>query len=100
MMSSQNITVFARIKAKTGKEEETKNALMALIDPTREESGCIEYTMHQSSDDPSLFMFYEIWASKNDLDDHLQKPHLAEFVKKADELLAEPLDIMIANVVK
>ena len=46
--------------------------------------------MHRSPDDETLFLFYENWRSKEDLDAHLQTPHLKHFFDQSDRLLAEP----------
>jgi quinol monooxygenase YgiN len=89
------ITVVSRIKAKAGMEEEVKKELMALINPTRSEEGCINYDLHQSTDNKSLFLFYENWTSKDALDEHMNKPHLDAFKKKGRKLLAEPLDVTL-----
>jgi quinol monooxygenase YgiN len=89
------ITVVSRIKAKAGMEEELKKELMALINPTRSEEGCINYDLHQSTDNKSLFLFYENWTSKDALDEHMNKPHLDAFKKKDRKLIAEPLDVTL-----
>ena len=89
------LTVVARIKAKKGKAEQVREELMALIPPTRDEPDCISYILHQSTDDPHLFLFFENWTSKAALDAHLLKPHLQAFIAKADSLLGEPLDVSL-----
>lgn len=94
-MAEEKIMVLARIKAKDGMAEKVKQELMSLVAPTRSEAGCIDYNLHQSTDDESLFMFYENWTSKQALDEHIEKPHLQAFIAKADKLLAEPLDVTI-----
>ena len=92
-MPDKKLTIVARIKAKEGMEETVKKELLALVAPTRSEAGCINYDLHQSKKDKGLFMFYENWRSKEDLDEHLQKPNLKAFFGKAAEVLAEPVDI-------
>jgi len=94
-MSEQTVTVIARVKAKEGKTEEVESVLMELIAPTREEPGCISYVLHQSQDDKHSFVFVENWANQTALDEHLQKPYLQAFLARADELLAEPLDVSL-----
>ena len=94
-MSEQTVTVIARVKAKEGKVEAVESVLMDLIGPTREEPGCISYVLHQSKDDKGSFVFVENWASQLALEEHLQKPYLQAFVARADELLAEPLDVSL-----
>jgi quinol monooxygenase YgiN len=84
------VTVIAQIRAKPGREQEVKQALLALCGPTRAEKGCINYDLHQSANDAALFLFHENWASKADLDAHSQSPHLQAWRKRAAELLVEP----------
>ena len=94
-MAEKKVTVLARIKAKAGMEEQVKREIMALVAPTRSEAGCINYDLHRAADDPSLFMLYENWVSKKDLDDHLAMPYLKAFLGKAEQLLAEPVEITL-----
>ena len=84
------VTVIAMVQAKPGKEAEVKKVLLGLRGPTLAEKGCINYDLHQAVDDPAQFMFHENWASKGDLDAHLQSVHLQTWRKRAVELLAEP----------
>lgn len=92
-MAGGKVTVLARIKAKPGLEELVMREVLSLVEPTRSEAGCINYDLHRSASDPSLFMLYENWVSMKDLEDHLAMPYLEAFKAKAGELLAEPLDI-------
>ena len=94
-MADKKVTVVARIKAKKGMEEKVKRELMALLSPTRSEKGCINYDLHQSVEDKSLFMFYENWASKRDLNEHMEMPYMKSHLEKAGEILAEPGDITL-----
>jgi quinol monooxygenase YgiN len=92
-MPDKKVTVYARFKAKEGKTEEVKQALLALVDPTRREEGCVSYDLHQSDDDPSQFMFYETWESKQAIDSHMQTPHVSAVVARVDELVEQPFEI-------
>ena len=93
------IVVVGSLKARPGKEEETREALAGLVQPTHEEEGCIVYAMHQGVDDPARFAFVERWASKEALEAHLGTPHIAALLERADELLAEPPDIVVYDAV-
>jgi len=94
-MANKKVTVVARIKAKKGMEEIVKQELIALLSPTRSEKGCINYDLHQSVEDKSLFMFYENWASKKDLNEHLEMPYMKSHMDKAKDILAEPPEITL-----
>jgi quinol monooxygenase YgiN len=87
------VTVIANMRAKPGREQEVKEALLGLCGPTRAEKGCLNYDLHQSPNDPALFLFHENWASKGDLDAHSQSAHLQAWRKRATELLVEPAQV-------
>lgn len=91
----KTLTVIATMKAKAGKEAALRQELLALIPTTRTEPGCINYDLHQATDDPGRFLFHENWTSKPHLDDHLARPHLKAFLGKAPELLGEPPQITL-----
>jgi quinol monooxygenase YgiN len=95
----KSLTVIARIKAKTGLEDRVREVLMALVSPTRTESGCINYDLHEAAEEKGLFMFYENWTSRKDLDEHLHMPYLQSFLKKSEELLAEPIQITLWDMI-
>lgn len=89
------VTVIAYHRAKPGKEQALKDALLSLCAPTRKEKGCINYDLHVSPDDPAILVFHENWVSKADLDVHLQSPHINAFRRIAPDLLAEPPNITL-----
>ncbi len=88
------LTVVAEMVAKPGNEEQLKRELLALIEPTRKEDGCIQYDLHQGDSDAARFVFYENWESREHLDRHLASPHLKAFSGVAAELLLEPMRVM------
>jgi quinol monooxygenase YgiN len=98
-MAERKVTVLARFKARDGLEVEARKAIVACIAPTRAEAGCINYDLHQSSDDPRVFMLYENWVSKKALDEHLEMPYLRALKAKAVELFAEPIDISLWEMI-
>jgi quinol monooxygenase YgiN len=83
-------TIVAHLVAKPDKIEATKQFLLGLVDPTRKESGCVEYHLHQDDDNPAEFTFYENWKSRADWDEHMKLPHLQEFAVRAKDLFAVP----------
>lgn len=91
----QEVTVVAYLKPRPGKEEETQKLLMSLVPPTLEEPGCIDYHLHRSNDEPCVFMFYENWRSKEDLDEHLTMPYLNTLFENKDDLLSEEIDVKL-----
>ncbi|WP_448634089.1 putative quinol monooxygenase [Pedobacter panaciterrae] len=59
-----SIYLTAISRAKPQHIEQFKALLLALVVESRKEEACIQYDLHQSSDDPALFIFHEEWASK------------------------------------
>lgn len=98
-MADKKVTVLANIKAKPGMEDKVREAVMNLVVPTRKEAGCINYDLHVSIDDKSRLMLYENWRSKKDLDEHLAMPYLQDFIGKSDDLLAEPLEVILWEMI-
>lgn len=72
-MSQGRLTVVARIRARPGMKQRVRRELAALLEPTRAEN--------------------ENWTSAADLDAHLASPHIQRWIRLADELLAEPIEI-------
>jgi quinol monooxygenase YgiN len=97
-MADRKVTVFALLNAKPGMEETVKQELLALLGPTRTEEGCNNYDLHQSVDHKGQFRFYENWTSKEHLERHLQSAHVRRFIAKADQLLSEPPEITLWEI--
>jgi len=94
-MNVKSLIVIAQFKAKPGKESQVRQELLSLLAPSRKDAGCLSYHLHQAADNPALFLFHENWASKADLDAHLQKPHLQSALAKVGPLSAEPPQVTL-----
>ncbi|MCD5997116.1 antibiotic biosynthesis monooxygenase [Pseudomonas sp. CDFA 602] len=66
---------------------------------SRSEPGCIEYHMLRDQQDPTLFIFFEIWASKAHLDVHSNLPHMTQFFENRMEYLTRDFDIRRIDMV-
>jgi quinol monooxygenase YgiN len=91
------LTVVAEVRAKRGKESELREVLAGLVEPTRKEDGCVQYIFHVDNQDPGHFLFYETWKSMAHLEAHRASPHLRAFAARKEELLAEPLRVVLAT---
>lgn len=65
----------------------------AYVEPSRAEPGCIEYHMLRDQQDPTLFIFYEIWESQAHLDVHSNLPHMKQFRDQRMDYLERDFDI-------
>jgi quinol monooxygenase YgiN len=82
-----NLTVI--IQSKSEYREELKLILVNLVGQSRKESACLQYDLHQNSDDPNIFIFHEVWKNKEGLDLHNRQPYLQEFIQKTALFLEE-----------
>ena len=98
-MGNRNVTVLARVKAKEGMEDRVRVECLALVDPSRKDSGCISYDLHRSTNDPALFIFFENWMSRKHVEKHLEMPHSLAFDKRTNGMLAEPEEITFLEII-
>ena len=68
------LTTVAEVKSQVGKEAEVKKRLTALLQPVREEKGCISFDLHASHYDNSLFVLIAVWESYEAWRTHIDSP--------------------------
>ena len=83
------VTVVAKLIANRDSVEAVKSELIKMIEPTRQEDGCIAYRLHQDNDDPSVFVFYETWQDHTCLVQHTQSRHYQAFVAVVGNLMSD-----------
>jgi quinol monooxygenase YgiN len=83
------------LKAKTrpSHTEAFKALFLGYVAASRSEPGCIEYHMLQDEQDPSLFVFFEVWESKAALDVHSALPHMQAFSEARLEYLERDFEV-------
>jgi quinol monooxygenase YgiN len=86
-------SIIGMVVAKGGRREELREILAAQVATTRAEPGCVNYDFHADAEDPNVFMFYENWRCKEDLDAHLKAPPVEPLFGRLDELHARPVEI-------
>ncbi len=92
---SDLLIVVATLTAKPGLEETVRQVLLALVEPTRNETDCVQYDLHESLETPGVFVFYEKWTSKAALEQHGKTPHLRGLAARVDELFVVPPDVRL-----
>ena len=83
------LTIVANIKANEDQIDLVKTELLKLIDITRAEEGCINYDLHQDNENPSHFLFYENWESRDLWQAHMGNQHLKDFLSATEDAVAE-----------
>ena len=87
------LTVIAKFEAKPGSESKYKEELQKMVAPSRSETGCINYDVLQSNDNPAVMFTYENWTGKDALDAHMQTPYFKALGEISKDLLAKPMEI-------
>ncbi len=81
--------VLAEIQAKPGKAELVKQALLQILEPTRQEEGCQQYELFADEKVEGLFLMQEKWTTEQALEGHNNTAHLrhfGEYCKQQDAL--------------
>lgn len=79
--------------ARAGQEATLHEALVGLQSASREDSGCLEYTVFSDDQRPGTFVLFEGWARPEDLKAHNEELHVKEFVNRVQSLLAAPFTV-------
>ncbi len=96
-MNDEIIVLIARLKVKADKIEELKTAAVAIVADSRNEAGNINYDIHQSIEDETVFFWHETWINKAAIDEHFATPFFGEFFKIVEEVAAEPPQINLTR---
>ncbi len=96
-MNDEKIVLFARLKVKAESVEQLKTAALKIVADSRNEAGNINYDIHQSIEDETLFFWHETWANKTALDEHFATTFFREFFKTVEEIAAEPPQINLTR---
>ncbi|WP_084164743.1 SDR family NAD(P)-dependent oxidoreductase [Skermanella stibiiresistens] len=91
--AGDRLTVVARLTAKPDQAEALGEALRGLVEPTLAEAGSIEYRLHRDIDDPNIWILYETWRSRADLDAHFAQPYTKTVLDRFPELLARDAEL-------
>ncbi|PWT83365.1 MAG: antibiotic biosynthesis monooxygenase [Acidobacteria bacterium] len=89
-MPEASLRIIAKVKARSDSVDELRKLLRALVEPTRNEEGCINYELLQSQSDPTEFIFLEEWESVVALDRHSSSDHMKNLRSKLPLLIDSP----------
>jgi quinol monooxygenase YgiN len=82
------IALIARIKAKPGSENDLEAAFRDMIKKVRAaEPGCQAYVLHKANQDPTQFVWYEVYSDQAAFDNHRKTDHMKEMGTRIKDLL-------------
>ncbi len=96
-MFDEKIVLIARLRVKADKIEELKSAALKIVSDSRAEEGNMNYDIHQSVEDETLFFWHETWANKAAIDEHFATPFFQEFFGVVEQIATEPAQINLTR---
>jgi quinol monooxygenase YgiN len=81
-MNDEKIVLIARLKVREAAIDEARQLALGIVADSRTEDGCLNYDVHQSIDDPTVFFWHETWKDRAAFDEHLEKPYLKIFLQR------------------
>lgn len=83
-----SFVLVAKIEAKPAHRETIKNALLGIVEPTLNETGCLLYELHEDRNNKNLFIFYEIWETRSLWEDHNVSTHILKHKQDTEGMMA------------
>lgn len=96
-MDNKNIVLIAQLKVKEDAVDAAKAAALAIVEQSRSEAGCINYDVHQSIEDETVFIWHETWRDQAAIDEHFATDFFQKFFATVEPLAAEPPVITLTN---
>ena len=82
---------FVRFEPIAGKEQQLREELKSLLEPTRAEPGCIRIHLYEALRDPLVFYIHSEWVDEAAFNAHPELPHMTRFLSLVKELVAHPV---------
>jgi quinol monooxygenase YgiN len=95
----RKVIVIGRVTPKPEMLPEFLDSGKRLVAASRQDPGCLSYTLYRNSGRPEAFVFLEEWRDTKALRAHLETTHVAEFLRCVGPLLATPPDVTF-NVIE
>ncbi|WP_338446297.1 putative quinol monooxygenase [Pelagerythrobacter marensis] len=92
------LSAFATISPKPAHFAEARAAVRAIVAPTRAESGCLAFDLHEGEESGRLHL-YEVWADRAALDAHYAQDYTRAVFERYEDWLTEPVAIVFMQPV-
>ena len=94
------IVVLASFYPKNEKNDEVKEIILAMVDPTRSEEGNEIYNFYEEKNNEGKiisFHLFEVYKSSAALDFHRNTSHYKNYRSKIVDLLDRPIEVKVLN---
>lgn len=96
--SGSDLIVIAIAKARPGKEGDLEQALREAAGPTRQQPGCVAFSLYRAVEAPTTIVGLERWASEANHQRHLQGAHIQKLAGRFATILAGPPEIVAYEI--
>ncbi|HLS50892.1 MAG TPA: putative quinol monooxygenase [Burkholderiaceae bacterium] len=87
------IHVLATAQAREDTIDEVRALLQPLVEPIRNDPGCLRCDFVINTENPAEMVFIEVWKDEAALERHLADPQIVQGVEAVSPLLAQPLSL-------
>ena len=94
------IVVLASFYPKINKNDEIKEIILSMVDPTRSEEGNEIYNFYEEKNKEGKiisFHLFEVYKSSAALDFHRNTSHYKNYRSKIVDLLDRPIEVKVLN---
>lgn len=88
-MSNSDIIVITTVKTMLGKEQDVLQASLEVAKAARAQSGCVDYRILRSIEDPATTLNFERWSSEAERDTFNAGPDVARFIAAVSGAFSE-----------
>ena len=82
---------FVRFDPVPGKEQQLRDELLLILEPTGAEPGCVRIHLFESTRGPLTFFIHSEWVDEAAFDAHAKLPHMTRFLAAVRDLMTNPL---------
>jgi quinol monooxygenase YgiN len=91
-------SIVAQVRAKPGKESELRAATLPLVALVRGDPNNLVYFLQEDRSMPGHFIFYEVFANKEDFEAHNATPYVRAWLARLPELSDGGVTVMRMEV--
>ncbi|WP_246263268.1 putative quinol monooxygenase [Caulobacter soli] len=91
-------SIVAQVRAKPGKEAELREATLPLVTLVRGDPKNLVYFLQEDRTAPGHFVFYEVFATKEDFEAHNAMPYVKDWFAKLPALAEGGVQVMRMEV--
>jgi quinol monooxygenase YgiN len=89
--------LFAHLLARSDRAADVAQAILEVQEPTRRESGCLQYRAFRSLQNPNEFYIHSRWRDEEAFRRHVDLPHTVRFTQVLEPLLDQPLSVTLTQ---